>query len=347
MMDLDFTFEQSPWEQALEALQPGDAIDALSFLSLVEGETEAAVADALQALEDGGVTLNIAGLPKSATTSEAALRLRQEEQLVQKGDLLSGLEETDPLRLYLEELSQIPACGDVELLAADAAAGSETARNNLVNLMLSRVVSLAQAYVGYGVLLMDLIQEGGMGMWQGILNWNGDGSFEDHADWWIHQYMAKAVVLQARDSGLGQKLRGGMEDYRDVDQRLLSELGRNPTLEEIAEAMHISQEEAATYASMVTMARTRRQTEAAREMPEETPEDDQAVEDTAYFQSRQRILELLSTLTEQEARLLTLRFGLEGGLPLSPEETGRKLGLTPQQVVETEANALARLRQEQ
>ena len=75
-------------------------------------------------------------------------------------------------------------------------------------------------------------------------------------------------------------------------------------------------------------------------------EEDQAVEDTAYFQMRQRILELLSVLPEADSRLLTLRYGLEGGLPLSPEETGRKLGLTPQEVVMKEAAALAKLRNE-
>ncbi len=343
---MEFTFEETPWEQLLSTLQPGDSIAAGQLLTLLEGESEYVLSDALQALEDGGVAIDLATLPKTAADSEAALRLRREEQLVQKGDLLEGLEETDPLRLYLEELAQLPACGDIELLAADAAAGSETARNNLVNLMLSRVSSRATEHVGYGVLLMDLIQEGGMGMWQGILNWNGDGNFESYADWWIRQYMAKAVVLQAHSSGVGRKLRSGMEDYRDVDQRLLTELGRNPTLEEIAEAMHISLEEAATYADMVTMARARRQVEASREPAEETPEDEQAVEDTAYFQSRQRILELLSTLSAQEAEMLTLRFGLEGGLPLTPEETGKRLQLTPQEVVELEAKALMQLRQQ-
>ncbi len=342
---MDFTFEEAPWEQYLSRLEPGDSIAASQLLTLLEGEPEYSAADALQTLEDGGIAIDIAGLPKYTDSSEAALRLRREEQLVQKGSLLENLEETDPLRLYLEELAGIPACGDVEVLACDAAAGSETARNNLVNLMLSRVVQLASSYVGYGVLLMDLIQEGGMGMWQGILNWNGDGSFESYADWWIRQYMAKAVVLQARAGGVGQKLRDGMEDYRDVDQRLLTELGRNPTLEEIAEAMHITAEEAAAYAQMVAQARSRRQIEQQRQTPEPTADDEQAVEDTAYFQSRQRILDMLSGLTEQESRLLTLRFGLEGGLPLSPEETGKQLALTPQQVVELEAKALSKLRQ--
>ena len=80
------------------------------------------------------------------------------------------------------------------------------------------------------------------------------------------------------------------------------------------------------------------------EPKEPEPEDDQAVEDTAYFQMRQRIMELLSVLTPEDAKLLTLRFGLEGGLPMSPEETGKKLGLTSQEVVQREAQALMKLR---
>ena len=105
-------------------------------------------------------------------------------------------------------------------------------------------------------------------------------------------------------------------------------------------------EDAAVYASMLDMARARQRVEAAKEEPEPTAEDEMAVEDTAYFQSRQRIAELMSGLSQQESKLLSLRFGLEGGLPLSPEETGKKLGLTPREVVEMEAAALAKLRNE-
>ena len=207
------------------------------------------------------------------------------------------------------------------------------------------MVELACRHTGRGVLLLDLVQEGSLGLWQGILCYAG-GDFESHRDWWIRQYLAKAVTLQARAGGVGQKLRAGMEDYRDVDQKLLSELGRNPTLEEIAEAMHITPEDAQVYADMLNMARSRQQVDAAREEKEPEPEDEQAVENTAYFQSRQRIMELLSALSEPEAKLLSLRFGLEGGLPLSPEETGKKLNMTAQEVVRMEAAALAKLRNE-
>ena len=340
---MEFTFEQSPWEQAFEALQPGAEMNILTLLSLLEEEDEDAALEALDAMEEKGVALSVRDLPNLPTGGNMALRLRQEAQLVESGKLLTGLEENDPLRLYLEELAATPAAGDIDLLALQYLEGDEDAAQKLVTLSLSRVVELAAELAGKNVLLLDLIQEGSMGLWQGILHYAG-GAFEPHRDWWIRQYLHRAVFLQARSGDLGQKLRMGMEDYRDMDQKLLSELGRNPTLEEIAEAMHVTAEEAAVYADMLNMAKARRQVDDAMEPKEPEPEDDQAVEDTAYFQMRQRIMELLSVLAPEDAKLLTLRFGLEGGLPMSPEETGKKLGLTSQEVVQREAQALMKLR---
>ena len=138
-------------------------------------------------------------------------------------------------------------------------------------------------------------------------------------------------------------MRRAMEDYRQVDERLLAELGRNPTLEEIAEDLHMHVEEAQTVRKMMDNARML--DKAVRpEEEEEAPESEQAVEDTALFQMRQRIGDLLSGLDETDAKLLNLRFGLEGGRPVGPEETGRILGMTAQEVVAREAAALAKLR---
>lgn len=342
---MEFTFESSPWEQALENLQAGDEMNMLSLMSLLEEEDEEIVLEALDALAQKGVALSIRDLPNLPVGGNMALRLREEAQLVESGKLLTGLPENDPLRLYLEELAATPAAGDVEMLAQQYLEGDEDAAQKLVTLSLSRVVELASELAGKNVLLLDLIQEGSMGLWQSILCYTG-GAFEPHRDWWIRQALYRAIFLQARSGDLGQKLRMGLEDYRDMDQKLLAELGRNPTLEEIAEAMHVTAEEAAVYRDMLNMAKVRRQVDEAMEEKEPEPEDEQAVEDTAYFQMRQRITELLSTLNEADAKLLSLRFGLEGGMPMSPEDAGRKLGMTAQEVVKREANALAKLRQQ-
>ena len=341
----EFTFEESAWEQALKVLQPRDALSAAKALVLMEELSDTEAEDALLALEAQGIALDISDLPLDTGSSEAALRLRQEQQMVKTGNLLENLDENDPLGLYLRELAAIPAAGDVQRLAEEYATGNEEVLQNLTNLSLSRVVESACKLTGRGVLLLDLIQEGSLGLWQGILNFTG-GDFDKHIQWWIDQYLAKAVLMQARSSGIGQKMRTALEDYRDMDQQLLGELGRNPTLEEIAEAIHITPEEAATVAELLTQAKLRQQTVQAREPKEETPDDNQAVEDTAYFQARQRVLDMLSSLSEQEAKLLTLRFGLEGGLPKTAQQVGEILGLTAEEAVNMEAAALSKLRQQ-
>ena len=344
MNDLEFSFEQTPWEAFLMTKGMGDTISAATLLSLLEGDDEQQLEDALQDLETGCMVLDIADLPKVGGTGEAAVRLRREIQLAQNGLHPEVLEENDPLRLYLEEIAATPAQGDEDILAEKCSKGSEAAMVQLTNLGLSRVVELAAEYTGYGVLLLDLIQEGSLGLWQAIRNYHR-GDYAAHRDRWIRFYMAKAVTMQARQSGVGQKMRTALEDYRAVDERLLSELGRNPTLEEIAGELHMGPEEAETVRKMLDDARVLAKVkQPAVDEEEEKEAEEQAVEDTALFQSRQRILDLLSGLSEEEQLLLSLRFGLEGGKPLTPEETGRKLNLTAEEVVAREAAALAKLR---
>ena len=344
MNDLDFSFEQSPWEAFLRTKGMGDTVSAATLLSILEGEDEQAVEDALLDLETGCMILDISGLPKAGGVGEAAVRLRREMQLVKKGLDPKDLDPNDPLRLYLEEVAQMPACGDEQVLAQRCAKGDTAAMEALTNLGLSRVIELAKEHVGYGVLLLDLIQDGSLGLWQAVQNYR-NGAYAAHRDRWIRFYMAKTVTLQARQGGVGQKMRGALEDYREVDERLLSELGRNPTLEEIAMELHMRPEEASAVKKMLEDARLLAQAKRPNVDEEEEKEaEEQAVEDTALFQMRQRILDLLSGLEERDQKLLTLRFGLEGGKPLSPEDTGRKLGLTPEEVVAREAAALAKLR---
>ena len=340
MNDLIFEFERSDWELAFAKLRKGDSISAVRLLTLLEGEEETAVEDALLELEEKGIALTASDLPKSYGSGDTEKRLRLEETLVQIGMLLESLEAGDPLALYLQEIAAMPAAGDPQLLAQELLEGKDVSQQ-LVNLSISRAVEAAKAMTGYGVLLLDLIQEASMGLWQGILHYTG-GDYESHIEWWIGQYLAKVVTLQARESGVGQKMRKALEDYRAADKNLLTQLGRNPSLEEIALEMGISPEDAEVYQEML---RTASLLEKAKQPPKEPqPEDEQAVEDTAYFQSRQRIGELLSTLTSREAEVLNLRFGLEGGLPATPQETAAKLGITPDEVVKLETEALAKLR---
>ena len=344
----DMTFELSPWESWVEDHCDG-SITAAELLTMFEGESDEALDEAFLDLEDASVTIDLSGLTRNTGSGETARRLREEEQLVREGKLLTGLEENDPLRLYLQELAGIPVQGDLELLAKELAKNNrkgnedEGLRTRIVNLCLSRVVELAGEFTGYGVLLLDLIQEGSLGLWQGTIGYVG-GNFEEGRDWWIRQYMAQAVIRQARASGLGQKLRQAVEDYRMVDERLLSELGRNPTLDEIAEAMHMTLSEIETVRKLLQNARMVGKAHETPE-PEEAAEDAQAVEDTAYYQTRERVDSLMSGISELEQKVVTLRYGLDGKAPQTAAEVGKKLNLTVSEVVELEAAALTKMRE--
>jgi len=344
---MEFVFEPSPWELTVNALKPGDTLYANRCMAMLQDLSQEDVEEALLALEEKRITLNITDLPVGIATGEAAQRLQQEQKWVQSGDLLQNLEKTDPLRLYLQEIENTPQA-DWKSLADQYLAGDDAVAEKLVQLCLPLVVKRACTATGRGVLLMDLIQEGNLGLWQGILNYT-EGDFEAHILWWIDQYLSKAVILQACSGEVGQRLRQGMADYRDADQKLLAELGRTPTLEEIAEAIHCTPEETATYAELLHQARIRQQADELKEPREKAPDPDeeQAVENTAYFQTRQRIMEMLSTLTEQEAKLLTLRFGLEGGQPMDTRQISQAMSLSAEDVTKMEAAALQKLRQEQ
>ena len=345
---MEFTFDD-PVQILLDACHAGERLPVSELLARLDGESDESIYEALEGLEAKGVAISLEDLPVFAVDSQTHVRLRREAQLVAEKALPGALEENDPLRLYLEELALLPACGDLPVLAdaLQEANRKEDPENpvymQVMNLCLSRVVELAESYAGKGVLMLDLIQEGSMHLWQKLFAYT-QGDLEAFRDQAIHSGMVSAVVVQAHAAGVGQKLRQALEDYRGVDEQLLTELGRNPTLEEIAEAMHITPAQAAVVADMVQNARNLNRVKQPEETQDTPEEAEQAVEDTAYFQMRQRIMDLLSNLSEADAKLLTLRYGLEGGAPLTPQQVGAKLGLTPEEVVAREAAALSQLR---
>ena len=344
MNNLEFLLDSTPWESAYETLEKGSTMTATCFLTLLEGETEEAAREALLDLESKSVTLEICDLPNIRPEGLSGERLLFEEKLVKGERWIEQLEETDSLRLCLEEIAMIPAAGDARVLSESLAKGDENARQSLVALMMNRVVELSKEYVGRGVLLLDLIQNGNLGLLVGLEQY-ASGDIEDYCDWWIRQYMAGCVVLQAKADGIGEKMRTAMEDYRDVDQKLLTELGRNPTIEEMAQALHMTPQQTVAVAEMLENAQLLQRTKVP-EKQEETPEEENlAVEDTAYFQMRQRIADLLAGLPEEDAKLLTLRYGLEGGVPMKPQQVAIRLGMTAEEVNAREAAALMKLRQ--
>lgn len=329
MIDAELSFETNSEDSFVDMLEKGSTVSALRLL-MQFGETEGdRLEEILFQLGEKEVTLDLSDLPKPKTPGDGAMRLKMEQKLAKEGLSSEKLDENDPLRLYLEELAAIPADNS----ASD------------IERSLSRVVEIAREFTGKGVLLLDLIQEGSMGLMQAAEIYGGTDTFIEQRDRLIRFYMAKETVLQAQALGVGERLRQATEDYRTTDERLLAELGRNPTVEEIAEAMHISPEEASNVAKVLEDLRVlsrAKQTE-KEDLPQE---EEQAVEDTAYFQMRQRIADLMSGLEEKDATLLQLRYGLEGGLPMTPQQVAARLGMTPDEVVAREGEILMKLRQQ-
>ena len=341
----DFVFEQAPWEAYLRSCKNGSVISGWNLISMLEDEEDNAVEDAFSILTVKKLQLDLSGLPQMSAGSNTAQRLQQEREYVTGGLKTALMEETDPLRLYLEEIAAAPACGDEKLLAEQLSSGDQRAAQRLTELGLSRVVEIAAEYAGQAVLLLDLIQEGNIGLWEAISGYRG-GDYAAQRDEAIRSSVLKAIVLQARSNGISQKMKKALQDYRAADQHLLTKLGRNPGIEEIAQEMHISLEQAQTIEKTMADILLLQKAEKLAAPKEETAEDELPVEDTAYFQMRQRISEMLSVLDEQEARILTMRFGLEKGLPMSSEEVAKALGITTAAVTACETAALSKLRAE-
>lgn len=347
MNELEYMFEEEE-QIVLADVNPNEPFSAVRLLTELEASGEETLKAVMDAMTDNGITLDISALPKAHGVGEAAERLRLEKQLAKSDNLIEQLQETDPLRLYLEEIAGLPVSGDPDVLAKKLTKEDEPGAYRLADLMFSRIIQLAKEYVGRGVLLMDLIQEASLGLWQAIQTYrDGDKtqSFREYCDWWLHQYLAEAVIMQAKVTGVGEKLHRAAEDYRAVDEKLLVELGRNPTLEEMAQGLHMTVEETAAVAEVLENAKMMQQAKTPQKetLPEE---EDQAVEDTAYFQMRQRIADLLSALSPEDAELLTLRYGLEGGQPMTPQQVSARMGIPAEQVINREAAALSKIRQQ-
>ena len=158
MIDMDISFGDSPWEAWMDRKRYGDSLSAAQLLTFLEEETEEGVEEAFAALEDRGLKLDVTTLPSRQFVGQAALRLRQEEQMAKENVALKDLGPNDPLRLYLEEIASLPPAEETEELLRQAADGGEKAQEILTGAGLRRVAEIAKEFTGYDVLLMDLIQ---------------------------------------------------------------------------------------------------------------------------------------------------------------------------------------------
>ena len=264
-----------------------------------------------------------------------------------------GINVDDPVRMYLREIGRIPLLNfDEELdLAKRILNGDEEAKKKLAESNLRLVVSIAKKYVGRGMLFLDLIQEGNMGLIKAVekFDYTKGFKFSTYATWWIRQAITRAIADQARTIRIPVHMVETINKLIRTSRHLLQQLGREPTPEEIAKEMEISVEKVAEIQKI-----------AQDPVSLETPigeEDDSHLGDfiqdddspapqdsAAYTMLREQLEEVMNTLTPREAKVLKLRFGLEDGKSRTLEEVGREFQVTRERIRQIEAKALRKLR---
>ncbi len=264
-----------------------------------------------------------------------------------------GISIDDPVRMYLKEIGRVPLLTAEEevALAKRMEQGDEEAQKRLAEANLRLVVSIAKRYVGRGMLFLDLIQEGNLGLIKAVekFDYNKGYKFSTYATWWIRQAITRAIADQARTIRIPVHMVETINKLIRVSRQLLQQLGREPTPEEIAKEMDISVERVREIMKIA-------QEPVSLETPIGEEEDshlgdfieDQeapAPADAASFMLlKEQLEEVLDTLTPREEKVLRLRFGLDDGRARTLEEVGQNFGVTRERIRQIEAKALRKLR---
>ena len=266
---------------------------------------------------------------------------------------LEGVSTDDPVRMYLREIGRIPLLSyDEELeIAEKVLEGDEDAKQRLAESNLRLVVSIAKKYVGRGMLFLDLIQEGNMGLIKAVdkFDYKKGFKFSTYATWWIRQAITRAIADQARTIRIPVHMVETINKLIRTSRHLLQRLGREPSPEEIAEELEMPVEKVMEIQKIA-------QDPVSLETPigEEDDshlgdfiqdEDSPAPHDSAaYTLLKEQLEEVMNTLTPREAKVLKLRFGLEDGKARTLEEVGREFEVTRERIRQIEAKALRKLR---
>ena len=267
--------------------------------------------------------------------------------------LPKGISIDDPVRMYLKEIGKIPLLKpheEVEL-AKRMMEGDEIAKQRLVEANLRLVVSIAKRYVGRGMLFLDLIQEGNLGLIKAVEKFDYERGFKfsTYATWWIRQAITRAIADQARTIRIPVHMVETINKLIRVSRQLLQELGRDPKPEEIAKEMDMSEEkvrEIMKIAQDPVSLETPVGEEEDSHLGDFIPDEDALApaEAAAYSLLKDQIEEVLESLNEREQKVLKLRFGLEDGRARTLEEVGKEFDVTRERIRQIEAKALRKLR---
>ena len=264
-----------------------------------------------------------------------------------------GIAIDDPVRMYLKEIGRVPllsADEEVEL-ARRMEDGEEEAKRRLAEANLRLVVSIAKRYVGRGMLFLDLIQEGNLGLIKAVekFDYQKGFKFSTYATWWIRQAITRAIADQARTIRIPVHMVETINKLIRVQRQLIQELGRDPLPEEIAGEMEISEERVREILK-ISQEPVSLETPIGEEEDSHLGdfiEDEEALapaEAASFFLLREQLEDVLSTLTTREKKVLQLRFGLEDGRSRTLEEVGQVFGVTRERIRQIEAKALRKLR---
>ncbi len=282
---------------------------------------------------------------------------REQEQEDNLADLdfsvPDGVAIDDPVRMYLKEIGRVPllSAQDAVDLARCMEEGNETAKRNLSESNLRLVVSIAKRYVGRGMLFLDLIQEGNLGLIKAVekFDYRKGYKFSTYATWWIRQAITRAIADQARTIRIPVHMVETINRLNRVQRALIQELGRDPLPEEIARRMGVSVERVREI-SKISQEPVSLETPIGEEEDSHLGdfiEDEEALapaEAASFFLLREQLDEVLDTLTPREKKVLQLRFGLNDGRSRTLEEVGNVFGVTRERIRQIEAKALRKLR---
>lgn len=267
--------------------------------------------------------------------------------------LPKGIAVDDPVRMYLKEIGKVPLLtGDEEVeLAKRMADGDEDAKKKLCEANLRLVVSIAKRYVGRGMLFLDLIQEGNLGLIKAVdkFDYNKGFKFSTYATWWIRQAITRSIADQARTIRIPVHMVETINKLIRVQRQLLQTYGREPLPEEIAKELNMSVEkvrEIQKIAQEPVSLETPIGEEEDSHLGDFIPDEDvpSPVEAATFSMLKEQLVEVLDTLTDREQKVLRLRFGLDDGRARTLEEVGREFDVTRERIRQIEAKALRKLR---